>query len=302
MRIEYSYQGLPGHGIVLISPASPQFSGLEEEIRSHAEPSDIIWLDSLSEEELKCGAILVNLAEKPIVSLAWQCLLEGAEGKSLPGCVCRLTADDWLVPLFGYSSNQVAYRYRNMVFPNSKRLIFSANLVGTNRDVRSPEPDEIGPEPCVRFGHRAADLSAFQPTRLTLELDGVFFEDGEFIGPNKLGLWEMVSWKAETVSEAARIVRCALDEGLVTEEILSRLDGFTGPVRGAAPPHRQIDLKQLEEFERADLAYRMRWYSDQRGPDALMSLLAAWPRRPRPNLRRSDQRASISGLPSGSDC
>lgn len=77
------------------------------------------------------------------------------------------------------------------------------SLFGDNTDVRPPAADELWHGGFFgSSGGSASDRSeAVEPVKLTL--DGVFFVDGGFAGPNRLGSWE------QTVSAALAYLACA---------------------------------------------------------------------------------------------
>jgi len=69
-------------------------------------------------------------------------------------------------------------------------------MVGDNTDVRGPKPDEVWKGGCIS-GIGGGGYNPGLPIKsVTLILDGVFFLDGGFAGPNRSGLWEQVTKEA----------------------------------------------------------------------------------------------------------
>jgi hypothetical protein len=73
---------------------------------------------------------------------------------------------------------------------------------------------------------------------VTLTLDGVFFTDGGFVGPNRKGLWEQIVFSAEAHLRLTKIEREGHDNGVAPQKILAEIETVTGPAtdRPPAPP------------------------------------------------------------------
>jgi len=108
---------------------------------------------------------------------------------------------------FGLLPKQLKlYGYWHVILPGSKRYLSPAGeLIGDNSDVRPPEPDEVWTGGGVRWGGAGGDRSYAAVEKVTLTLDGVFFTDGTFIGPNRYQLWEQVTGRAAAYAQLIRI-------------------------------------------------------------------------------------------------
>src|SRR5215475_13162597 len=71
--------------------------------------------------------------------------------------------------------------------------------------------------------------------RVTLTLDGVFFVDGGFAGPNRKHLWEQVVHTADIHIQVANIAREGHREGISPERILAEIESITGPWQDQHP-------------------------------------------------------------------
>jgi hypothetical protein len=83
--------------------------------------------------------------------------------------------------------------YWRVILPGSKRYIGARTMVGDNSDVRPPAPAEQGgsnlfPRPEPLFAGDAID---------SMTIDGVFFADGSFVGPDTQKMWERTVYNVQ---------------------------------------------------------------------------------------------------------
>jgi hypothetical protein len=170
-------------------------------------------------------------------------------------------------------------------------------MVGDNTDVRPPAAEEQWPGGMVAGGGRGGGGNSLDAVRqVTLVLDGVFFLDGEFVGPNGEKLFEQTVAEAEAHLIVARIARDGHHRGLVPAEILAQIEKVTGP----APDRPAIHLAfrnpgaTMEEFRAAALqtvAFQlaMRGRHPQ-GPneEQTVFMVMAWNDTVLPHFRKSD--------------
>jgi hypothetical protein len=174
--------------------------------------------------------------------------------------------------------------YWNTIFSFSKRVLTLEGMFGDNTDVRPPAEDEVRRGGGIGFG-RGGSPRTHEP--VALELDGVFFADGGFAGPNRYRGWEHVVAAREAYVRCARLAR----EAGSAHELRVQLERFTG-YHGDEPPRPGIfPSASPEEIQRAE-----RWSVGQTaigmckhmpGPEA-MAAIAAWADVPAPALRRLD--------------
>jgi hypothetical protein len=65
-----------------------------------------------------------------------------------------------------------------------------------------------------------------EPLKLTL--DGVFFVNGGFAGPNRLGSWERTTLAAQARLECAALAREARSKGTPADEFFVQVQTHTG--------------------------------------------------------------------------
>ena len=193
------------------------------------------------------AATLVNRAKVAIASLAYVWTFRrGVLRKHPPGGTSVLLPFGW--------NDQVRkiHAYSQTIFPGSKRLLTSdGNELGDNTDVRPPNEDEVWHGGFVGLGGGSAGTHGDRGEALKLTLDGVFFVDGGFAGPNQLGSWEDTVYDAEAHLAYAALARAARDEGTPANVLLDRvreLSGFTDDRHGA--PRRRRMYEAPEEARR----------------------------------------------------
>lgn len=125
--------------------------------------------------------------------------------------------------------------------------------------------------------------------KVTLALDGVFFLDGEFVGPNTERLFERTVAEAEAHRIVGRLAREGHDHGRRPAEILAEIEKVTGPA-----PKRPPMGREQEDFLRAALqtiAYQlgMRRRSPQASnEEQTVFMLMAWNDAALPQFRKGD--------------
>jgi hypothetical protein len=93
--------------------------------------------------------------------------------------------------------------YWRVILPGSKRYIGARTMVGDNSDVRPPAPagqggSNVFPRPEPLFAGDAID---------SMTIDGVFFADGSFVGPDTQKMWERTVCNAQEQQALATVAR-----------------------------------------------------------------------------------------------
>lgn len=290
---------------MLIPPESPHYDSLLADIqrrsgqRTDGEPPiPDEFRPGISEEDRATSAILVNIGTKPIAAMhaVWRC--DTVTGRSFRRSYGMLSAQSLLL-LFGRRSDDPWRKiagYWHTILPGSKRYISQSGLVGDNTDVRPPNDDEKWRGGIVTGG-RAGGTNWEGLKRITLILDGVFFLDGEFVGPNSEKLFERTVADAEAHMIVAKVASEAQSRGLSAMEILGEVEKATG----AAPEHPGSVIRLLrnpdagiEDFRRAALeeiacrlGHHRRFPQAFRDPEATVSMIIGWSKTAVPDFRRT---------------
>jgi hypothetical protein len=188
------------------------------------------------------------------------------------------------------------YGYWHTILPGSKRYLGESGMVGDSTDVRPPAPDEKWRGGIGGGMGRGGGNSRDPVRQVTLVLDGVFFLDGEFVGPNAERLFEQTVADAEAHLMVARIAREGHNKGLGPGEILAEIERATGSALERPPmdlAFRNPGASQ-EEFRRAalqtvafQLAMRRRF---PHAPDEQQTvfMVMAWNDTVLPHFRKGD--------------
>ena len=126
------------------------------------------------------------------------------------------------------------------ILPGSKRLMTAdGHWHGGNTDVRAAAEDELWQG---GFFGKSGGSTTDQLEPVSLRLDGVFFADGGFAGPNQLGSWESTTFAAEAYLVCAKLAREAREKGASPDAFFARVKEVTGYKRRytAASPDPSI--------------------------------------------------------------
>jgi hypothetical protein len=262
--VEFLCEDLPQHGLVLIPPSSGEYDSLLADIERRLDaaqyggpPIPEKFRPRISEADRPTSAILLNRSPKAIAAMQAVWRFETVTGRSYRHSIGMLFAQSLLVP-FGRS--EVARRlsvYWDAILPGSKRYLGKSGMVGDNSDVRPPAPDEEWQGGVIGSGGGGGGgTRGHDPVKqTTLVLDGVFFLDGEFVGPDREKLFERTTADAEAHQLAAKIARDGHSKGDTPAQIIADIEKATGP----APDYPRMDLAfrnagaTPEDFRRAAL-------------------------------------------------
>ena len=239
------------------------------------------------------GAIFLNQSDKPIAAWSLSYKWEDQRGRK-SGFHWRITVcfPSLLLP-FGLSDEARQFdRYWRTIFPGSKRYIGGGEVSGDNTDVRPPTPEEEWNGCGFSFSSGHAFPSSDELKSAILTLDGVFFSDGEFVGPNELQLYELIAFDAEAYVQIGKMVRDQVTKGTATSEILGAVENFTGPFRTLVPappplhPVNKYDADFLRDQARANIGHRLSMMLEMHGDQMLAVILNRWADAEVPNFRR----------------
>ena len=292
----FSCEDLHGRGLTLISSADDQFAALLGDLRRRTEvrnPDGPPLPPQPIPDNLEFAAILVNHSEKAVAGLAIEWKFEDITGRHYSHRSTNAFGRELLLP-FGMRPEQLAlYSYWHTILPGSKRLLADMKIFGDNTDVRPARGDEVWRGGVVAGGAGGRNSTEAGGLRsVVLVMDGAFFADGEFIGPNQVHLWEEIYYEADVKLQAARIAAAGKARGSSTAEIMSDIDRFTGPApdRGGRPPMASRETVDPEDFRRWHRGQLAIWFSPLRqrgGDEAVVNMLVSWSNTPLPKLRRS---------------
>jgi hypothetical protein len=261
-------EDLPQYGLVLVPPAAPEYDGLVADIEKRladpvaGSPPPLPARISPSEilpEDRETSAILLNRSSQPIAAIQQVWTFVEETGRTSSSSIGSGTNASVLLP-FGLPQEQLKlYGYWHTILPGSKRY-FNAKgeQIGDNSDVRPPTGDEVW-RGGIGGGGGGGGRSRGPMKAVTFTLDGVFFADGGFAGPNQNGLWEQVTIRAEAQMQVAHIARDGHNKGMAPAAILSEIEKVTGPASERIQLHIFSRGQATPEQYRANAFEQLAW-------------------------------------------
>lgn len=267
-------EDLARYGVVLVPPSTPEYFNLLADIKHE-----------ISEQDATRSAILLNRAQVAIASTAFIWSFSGRNGRIIPHRF-TLTNPPVLSP-FGWDDRlRKVHAFRNTIFPGSKRLMTSnGSSFGDNTDVRTPAADEVWHGGFVSMGG-GSDSDGSEPVKLTL--DGVFFVDGGFAGPNRLWSWEATLFAAEAHLYSAALAQEARRHGTPPDEFFVQVQTLTGQMDERMPPPLHAPNLEFGEpirlYELQMVGSRVFDLRKRLGDEAAMAAIEAWANAPVPKF------------------
>src|SRR2546423_878240 len=229
VNVKLHVRDLPEHGIKIITPADPSFDGLMTAFQKKNPDAPI--------EALKLFSIFIkHSGNRPIVSykLRWACMK--SDGTVIYKESSYLA--NWILMDEGAFSHTSAIANAPKVIKPHSTWFFS--------QIAEPEPLEGGTEnrQQSRSWHLTvssdsgvieqnpsearvlsllnAELSRY--TSITISLDGVFFDDGSFAGPNETGFFEAVKAEVDARHDLLVDIQKGIQQGKSADEIIRSLE------------------------------------------------------------------------------
>jgi hypothetical protein len=234
--MEYRCEDLSRYGVVLLPPSSPECAGLLADILNRLAnpvPGSAPQVPDPGDSSAPT-MILCNRSQTAIAALSWIWKFEPETGRPTGSTVLIGGGPSVLAP-FGLDERALKlYGYWHVILPGSKRGIRGSSIFGDNTDVRPRQPDELWKGGGFGVGGRDRLLGPLKS--VTLALDGVFFLDGGFAGPDTLYSFDRLTADVDAHLQVARIARDGHNKGLAPAAIFTQIEVVTGPDRGPAPP------------------------------------------------------------------
>jgi hypothetical protein len=303
-------EDLSSYGVVLIPPGSQQYfdllADIERRLQDRPQGCPPPYPNAQSRKRARhflWAAILVNRANVAIATLAYVWSLLLPDGRTVPSSHIPGPGASVLLPFLQHEGTKRFDAYWNRIFPGSKRLIiFEDGIYGDNTDVRAPAPDELWTAGSF-FSLGGGGGSQGKPFKLTL--DGVFFVDGGFAGPNQLGSWDHLVAAREAYLSASALARTTPQTPAGRADFFARMYKLGGldaeprrdipsalaPLPPPPPPPPPAlgatgrDRESIREFQQQSVArtvLRMRGQDDA----AAITAIAAWQDTPGPEPHR----------------
>jgi hypothetical protein len=206
---EARYRDLCEFGLPLVTPASPEFAALAEDIESRLAPGD----SGPPPYTPDGAAVLLNRSGRTIVAVEFFWRLTNVEGETRTSRFSGLGSSVQREVLTGRA--QARRDLGSFILPGSKRLITERGIFGNNLDVLTPEELPRARGYCGGFGgdggvsRRAhGEIAAVE-----LVLDLAILDDGLCAGPDEGGLFDDLTTALELEQTAAQEAVDALRAG-----------------------------------------------------------------------------------------
>jgi hypothetical protein len=166
------------------------------------------------------------------------------------------------------------------------------SLYGDNTDVRPPSADELWHGGFIS-GSGGSSTDSMEPVRFTL--DGVFFVDGGFAGPNRLGSWEQTVFAAAAYLECAALAREARRKGTPPSEFFLQVQVLTGqtdpPSMPPPPPPIPLDSgppnpESIRKYAVQKVGWRILRKRETMDDEANVARLESWADAPAPRFHK----------------
>jgi hypothetical protein len=214
LMVDFPTRDFPEHGIHLIGPSNPSFAKLAARLVKSKEGTTAADLPPYS-------VFLNNTSGRSIVaySIIWECV--DKKGSTVDKSLSNII---FYVFLHGDEAerNKVMAGAEGIIGPNSTWFI-SLDLPA--RRVEGISEGQI--EESI-FVSQAQEISR-EFSKVTISLDGLFFDDGTFLGADTTGFFTEVKSQMDAQYEVLSEVESGLRSGAKVEEILRKLEQIAGP-------------------------------------------------------------------------
>lgn len=187
MTIKMHVRDLPEHGLTIISPSDPSFDGKLSALLK-GEGNDVA-------DNLKPFSIFIeNKSKRTVVAYLIQWCFTAADGRN--DCYRKAFSNPRAL-MGGENLSEGMERQSGRIKPNSNRFFSLVALDGRGAFRVPMSREELEEFKQGKFDGKAlllrfsAELEKY--TDLTVSIDGAFFDDGTFVGPDTAGFFAQTS-------------------------------------------------------------------------------------------------------------
>lgn len=262
--VELSVQDIREHGLAIVGPGDASFDGMLNGAREHMSgvPLDVIRPYTV---------FIKNTGRRAVVAFVLKWELVRPDGKAN-------TRTDQYITKYSLMGDGVSDSEGHAIKPNTAWLAFPGFAAAQD----TPIWDSGGPKVAAYFDSTSNDLAQF--SKISVSLDGVFFEDGAFVGPDTTGFYG----KVEAMIRANQDLRDELEKRKKSGK--SADDVFTPATEEAGKPKVRLGRNSMADdyynhFKRlaAEELLEMRAAS---GNEKTLEHALRPPKGPRPVLRK----------------
>ena len=251
--IKITGKGLPAYGLTVIGFSDPQFDGMISEFFGD-DPPELIKIAAPT------SVFLVNGSDKALVAYDLTYDFLAADGK-----VNSNEFSPIFVPaLMDLPRNRLAEDKAVVIMPGRARLI--SPLLGSGLS-KGQSPPAFGDESNKKH-QKELMMSAIKSTlawtsSVTITLDGVFFEDGSFVGPNASAFFEntkaMIAAHRDLLEWFVEAIRKRERKGESTDTVFMELEAMVKEMPRATSQGSSSDFYKNSKLGLAEEILRMRY-------------------------------------------
>lgn len=262
--VRLNVKDFPEHGISLVGPSDPSFAGMKDRLPKTKAAS---IGDSYS-------VFLKNTGSRAVVGyrIKWECVDGGGAVSSWD--VSNIVG--WIFLHGGEADRRMAlHRSTDVIKPNSTWLI-SPNTPA--QPLQGGGDEAFSQETNSDDGVAKAVKGC---ASVTVIADGVFFDDGTFIGPDTTGFFAEVKSQVDARYEILRGVQSDLMAGKNTGEIFKELEKIRdqeGVTLGEHPTSDEFRTYFRNVFARDVLGNKEIWGADKAIEEVQVQLSRPWVR------------------------
>jgi hypothetical protein len=253
---------LPEHGLVIIGPSDPSFDAL---LAAHlkGEPSEVI-------DNLKPFSFFVeNRSNQMVVAYTVQWCFTKVDGTN--DCYVKALTNPRALMDGDNLSDEMVERSEK-IKPHSTRYFSLISLDGTGSLSVPASPAEveqlrqgIRPDKGALLRRYSAELSKYSD--ITFTIDGAFFDDGTFVGPDVTGFFEetkaQITAQYDVLNEIAQGVS---SPGKTKEDVFKGLETIAGQpeINLDSKSKYEDQYKYYKRFYAAEILQSRRYVGDEK--------------------------------------
>lgn len=216
MEVQFNKRDFPEHGVHIITSVDPSFEALASGyFKAKAK--------NIPESLNPFSVFIKNSGNKTVVAYALRWQMVRADGQVIQNTTSYSEPG---VLMGNEMPNNPAFKHIDAIEPGAVRCFSwdspiredtSQPLGGGDAPVSGKLSPNQFKDPIARRDNIRAELSL--ATDLTVSLDGVFFDDGTFIGPNITGFFERIQSVVNAKVDLLREIEIASQTGTVEQAI-----------------------------------------------------------------------------------
>jgi hypothetical protein len=251
--IKITGKGLPAYGLTVIGFSDPQFDGMMTDYFGD-DPPELIKIVAPT------SVFLVNESNKTLVAYDLTYDFQAADGK----VNSNEFSPTFLPALMDLAQDRLAEDRAVVILPGRTRLISPLfGFVGLSKGQPLPPFADESAEKRQKEQMASAIKSTLAWTSgVTITLDGAFFEDGSFVGPDTSAFFEntkaMIDAQRDLLEWFVEAVRARERKGESTDGVFSELKNMVKEMPRPTSQGLSADFYKNEKRELAEEILRMR--------------------------------------------